>query len=49
MPYCRTGGQAAHAYFTAKYLGYPVVMYDGSFYEWSHAKDTSVATGQAAQ
>lgn len=49
VTYCRTGGQAAHAYFTAKYLGYPVVMYDGSFYEWSNAKDTPVATGHAAR
>ncbi|HEX6622894.1 MAG TPA: sulfurtransferase, partial [Pyrinomonadaceae bacterium] len=31
VTYCRTGVQASHAYFTAKYLGYDVVMYDGSF------------------
>jgi thiosulfate/3-mercaptopyruvate sulfurtransferase len=47
VAYCRTGGQASHAYFTAKYLGYDVVMYDGSFYEWSNAEGTPVATGAA--
>lgn len=45
VTYCRTGGQAAHAYFTAKYLGYDVAMYDGSFFEWSKAADTAVTTG----
>jgi len=42
ITYCRTGGQAAHAYFTAKYLGYDAAMYDGSFIEWSKANGTSV-------
>lgn len=42
VAYCRTGGQASHAYFVAKYLGYDVVMYDGSFIEWSRATDTEV-------
>lgn len=42
VSYCRTGGQASHAYFTLKYLGYDVVMYDGSFIEWSNAADTLV-------
>lgn len=45
VTYCRTGGQAAHAYFTAKYLGYDVAMYDGSFFEWSKAADTPVTAG----
>ncbi len=45
VTYCRTGGQASHTYFTAKYLGYDVVMYDGSFFEWSNTKDTPVETG----
>jgi thiosulfate/3-mercaptopyruvate sulfurtransferase len=45
VTYCRTGGQASHSYFTAKYLGYDVVMYDGSFFEWSNAADTPVETG----
>jgi thiosulfate/3-mercaptopyruvate sulfurtransferase len=49
VTYCRTGGQASHSYFTLKYLGYDVVMYDGSFFEWSNAKDTPVATPPPAQ
>ena len=44
--YCRTGGQASHAYFVAKYLGYDVAMYDGSFFEWSGASDTPVRSGK---
>jgi len=47
VTYCRTGGQAAHTYFTAKYLGYDVVMYDGSFFEWNRAEGTPVASGAA--
>jgi len=46
VTYCRTGGQAAHSYFVARYLGYDVSMYDGSFFEWSNAKETPVAAGQ---
>jgi thiosulfate/3-mercaptopyruvate sulfurtransferase len=45
VTYCRTGGQASHSYFTAKYLGYDVVMYDGSYFEWSNATDTPVESG----
>lgn len=45
VTYCRTGGQASHAYFTARYLGYDVVMYDGSFFEWSNREGTPVVTG----
>ena len=45
VAYCRTGGQASHAYFTLKYLGYDVVMYDGSFFEWSNTEATPVVTG----
>jgi thiosulfate/3-mercaptopyruvate sulfurtransferase len=43
VTYCRTGGQSAHAYFVAKYLGFDVRMYDGSFIEWSRADGTEVA------
>lgn len=43
VTYCRTGVQASFAYFVARYLGYPVRMYDGSFLEWSRAGDTAVA------
>ncbi len=47
VTYCRTGGQAAHAYFTLKYLGYDVTMYDGSFFEWSKTEGAPVVTGGA--
>jgi thiosulfate/3-mercaptopyruvate sulfurtransferase len=33
--YCRTGVQASWDYFAARYLGYQVKMYDGSFIDWS--------------
>jgi thiosulfate/3-mercaptopyruvate sulfurtransferase len=36
VTYCRTGMQASHAYFVARYIGYPDVrLYDGSFSEWT--------------
>ena len=44
--YCRSGGQASHAYFTLRYLGYDVVMYDGSFFEWSGNPSTQIAKGK---
>lgn len=43
--YCRTGGQASHSYFTLRYLGYNVMMYDGSYFEWNKQTDTPVVTG----
>ena len=45
ITYCRTGVQAAHAYFTLKWLGLEPRLYDGSYLEWSNAKDTEVARG----
>jgi thiosulfate/3-mercaptopyruvate sulfurtransferase len=42
VTYCRTGVQASHSYFIAKYLGYDTAMYDGSFIEWSNAEGTEV-------
>ncbi|WP_420128018.1 sulfurtransferase [Longimicrobium sp.] len=35
VTYCLTGVQASHAYYVARYLRRPVVMYDGSFIDWS--------------
>ncbi len=36
VTYCRTGNQAALAYFAARYIGYrDVRFYDGSFIEWA--------------
>jgi thiosulfate/3-mercaptopyruvate sulfurtransferase len=49
VTYCNTGMQASHAYFTLKYLGYDVMMYDGSFSEWSKAEGAPVATGKDRQ
>lgn len=46
MTYCRTGGQASYTYFTLKYLGYDVVMYDGSFFEWSNTEGAPVVAGR---
>jgi len=42
ITYCNTGMQASQSYFTLKYLGYDAHMYDGSFSEWSNAKDSPV-------
>ena len=33
--YCRTGMEASMPYFVLRSLGYDVVLYDGSFTEWS--------------
>lgn len=49
VSYCRTGVQASHTYFVAKYLGYDVAMYDGSFLEWSNTENTPVSTGDKAK
>jgi thiosulfate/3-mercaptopyruvate sulfurtransferase len=46
VTYCRTGMQASHAYFVARYIGYADVrLYDGSFLEWAGlpAADNPVA------
>jgi thiosulfate/3-mercaptopyruvate sulfurtransferase len=45
ITYCEIGWQASHDYFTAKYLGYDVKMYDGSWNEWSEMKHMPVVTG----
>jgi thiosulfate/3-mercaptopyruvate sulfurtransferase len=42
VAYCNTGVQATHTYVTLKHLGYDVRLYDGSFSEWSRAKDAPV-------
>jgi thiosulfate/3-mercaptopyruvate sulfurtransferase len=43
VSYCRTGGQAGHLYFTARMLGYEVVLYDGSFVDWARDEERPVA------
>ncbi|HEX4946857.1 MAG TPA: sulfurtransferase, partial [Blastocatellia bacterium] len=49
VSYCRTGVQASHTYFVAKYLGYDVAMYDGSFSEWVTLEGAPIATGDQAK
>ena len=49
VSYCRTGVQASHTYFVAKYLGYDVAMYDGSFSEWVTLEGSQVITGDKAK
>ncbi len=46
--YCGQGQQAAHTYFSLKYLiGFPDVrLYDGSFNEWSNPDELPVETGK---
>src|SRR5262249_61625621 len=42
ITYCNTGMQASHAYFTLKYIGYDVMMYDGSLIEWMSSEVAQV-------
>ncbi len=45
VTYCHIGQQASLDYFVARYLGYPVRLYDGSFEQWSRLADLPVETG----
>lgn len=42
VSYCEVGLQASYTYFIARYLGYDAAMYDGSYSEWSAAKQPTV-------
>jgi thiosulfate/3-mercaptopyruvate sulfurtransferase len=42
ISYCEVGLQASYAYFLGRYLGYDASMYDGSYSEWSGAKEPVV-------
>ncbi len=42
VSYCEVGLQASYTYFLARYLGYDAEMYDGSYSEWSAAKQPVV-------
>jgi thiosulfate/3-mercaptopyruvate sulfurtransferase len=35
VTYCWVGYRASATYFIARYLGFPVKMYDGSYQDWS--------------
>lgn len=50
VTYCLTGVQASHAYYVARYLRRPVVMYDGSFIDWSRrGEEYPVERGTGAE
>ena len=42
VTYCNSGMQSSAAYFTLKYLGYDVKMYDGSLAEWNKTPGTTL-------
>ena len=44
VPYCHIGQQATVVYFAARYLGYDVRLYDGSFQDWSRRAELPVET-----
>lgn len=47
VTYCSTGVQSSLGYFVARYLGYDVKLYDGSFIDWSQRMQLPVTTGAA--
>lgn len=47
ITYCEVGLQASHMYFVAKYLGYDVSMFDGSFYQWNDLEHLPVVKGSS--
>ncbi len=42
VSYCEVGLQASYVYLLARYLGFDAAMYDGSYSEWSDAKQPVV-------
>jgi thiosulfate/3-mercaptopyruvate sulfurtransferase len=42
VSYCEVGLQASYVYMLARYLGFDAAMYDGSYSEWSDAKQPVV-------
>lgn len=42
VSYCEVGYQASYVYLLARYLGMDAAMYDGSYNEWSEAKQPVV-------
>ena len=47
--YCGTGLWASLPYLAARYLGYDVRLYDGSFQEWSATGGLPVATEESGK
>ena len=47
--YCHIGQQATGMLFAARSLGYKVMLYDGSFEDWSARTELPVETGAAKQ
>jgi len=45
VAYCHIGQQATSAIFAARLLGHPVLLYDGSFEDWSAHADNPVTSG----
>ena len=45
--YCHIGQQATAMLFAARMLGHPVLLYDGSFQDWSRGDDAPVEAGVA--
>jgi thiosulfate/3-mercaptopyruvate sulfurtransferase len=45
--YCNTGMQSSHTWFTLKYLGYDVLLYDGSMTEWSRISGAPIVSGKS--
>jgi thiosulfate/3-mercaptopyruvate sulfurtransferase len=46
VTYCHIGQQASAVLFAARTLGYPVLLYDGSFEDWSRHTGFPVQTGK---
>ena len=42
VAYCHIGQQATATIFGARLLGFPVLLYDGSFEEWSRLPNAPV-------
>ena len=47
VSYCHIGQQASLVYFAARYLGFDVRLYDGSFQDWSRRTDLPVVATPA--
>jgi thiosulfate/3-mercaptopyruvate sulfurtransferase len=45
--YCHIGQQATAMLMAARSLGHPILLYDGSFQDWSARSELPVQTGAA--